>query len=103
MTKFRPDCPDWKAAILDRIEPICESFLRACNGDQRYIADAFIGLLRNEHRTIQGYAIRAMVDILRKVGEDKTWGTDPRNEAAVKFCRAFASNAELSKLGIPVC
>ena len=98
-----PLSPEWMFKVVERVQPIVEGFLRACNGDQRYIADIFVDLLRDEHRTIQGYAIRTMVEVLRKVGEDKSWGTDPRNEAAVRFCRAFASNPELAKLGIPVC
>lgn len=60
-------------------EEVAEAFMRAINGGHRELQAALLDRLRREHRTLQGYAIRVMVETLRAIGADEGWGTDLRN------------------------
>lgn len=69
---------------------VAEQFAATCNGGEDELVAAIFERLRREHRTIQAHAIRAMMRVLKCVGEAEDWGTDLRNEGAVRFCRALA-------------
>lgn len=69
---------------------VAEQFAAACNGGEDELVAAIVERLRCEHRTIQAHAIRAMMRVLKCVGEADDWGSDLRNEGAVRYCRALA-------------
>ncbi len=68
-------------------ESVAEQFMRAVNGGQRELRAALVERMRHEHRTLQGFAVRVMVEVLRAIGEDAEWETDSRNDAALVRCR----------------
>ncbi len=86
-------------------EEAATALLECCNGfSDQELKKALVEKLRREHRTIQGYALRTMIQVLQDVGNDPNWGTDARNEAPVKFCRALAkSKSKPLRAGLVVC
>ncbi|GEM_PF-3683864 len=89
--------------ITDVVNEAAGRLLAAMNGCSREMAPALVERLRGEHRTIQGYAIRCMVEVLRAIGSDPEWGTDLRNQGAVEWCRALAGTEdEVLRDGISV-
>jgi len=71
-------------------DQVAEAFMRRINGGQKAMGDALLARIRGDHRTLQGYAIRVMVQVLRQIGSDPEWGCDLRNEGAVQWCNALS-------------
>lgn len=80
--------------VTEIAEETAEAFMRAVNGGHRELRAALLERLRREHRTLQGYAIRVMVETLRAIGSDPEWGTDLRNQGALDWCRALAATRD---------
>lgn len=79
---------------MEIAEETAEAFMRAVNGGHRELGAALVERMRREHRTLQGYAVRVMVEVLRAIGNDAEWGTDLRNQDAVDWCRALAATRD---------
>ena len=89
--------------VNEMAEEIAEAFMRAVNGGHCELQAALLARMGREHRTLQGYAIRVMVETLRAIGSDPEWGTDLRNQAAIRWCQALArSEDETLRDGISV-
>jgi len=79
------------------LDKAAEAFVESMNGGEDDMVRFTVERLRYTHRTIQAHAIRAMVRILRSVGEDPNWGSDLRNEGAVQWCNGLAHLTEGTK------
>lgn len=71
------------------------------------LQEALVEAILHDHRTLQGYAIRLMRNVLTDIGEKAKKGeigTDLRNEGAVKWCKALAESEDNHlRDGISVC
>ena len=82
-------------ATKERVSEAVEALLGCLNsmGGEREVVDQLVKAISFEHRTIQTYAVQALVRTLRRLSTDNR-GTDARNEDAIAWCKALASSTD---------
>lgn len=73
---------------------VAQSIMKALNGNERGFVSIFYDVLTRDHRTLQAYAIRMMVQILKRIGTEYEYGTDARNDDAIRWCKALVKACE---------
>jgi len=56
-------------------------------GNDREVIEAIFDVVTHSHRTLQQNFFRTLQGVIQKYGELEDYNTDPRNEAAHKWCK----------------